>query len=322
MIPASGALWHRYAWLAYLAVFVGVLGHATTEFVAVLSGVAGPPLSVWRFLLGGLGLVVVALAIPSSRDLLTPLREAFWPILGLSLFWFALGYLAFHWSLDFATVPQVATTVTAAPIFVALMNQWTNRQPISTAKWVTGICALLGVALLVTDGALQELRGSGRNLLGIGLAIACAILVGGYSLFARPVIVRFGALRITTLTTVIGAVGLWLLVGLVWGAWVDPGTLLERDAGQVVALLTLAFWNTTIAQWLWLGGLAAVPDVTRGIYLFFLKPVIAASLALFILGQPVTWLQWLAIFVICGAVALEASWTRLFGRRAPAVNAG
>jgi drug/metabolite transporter (DMT)-like permease len=136
------------------------------------------------------------------------------------------------------------------------------------------------------------------------------------------VIVRFGALRITTLTTVIGAVGLWLVVGLAWGAWVDPRTLLARDAGQVVALLTIAFWNTTLTQWLWLGGLAAVPDVTRGIYLFFLKPVIAAGLALFILGQPVTGLQWLAILVICGAVVLEASWTRLFGRTSMPVRAG
>ena len=51
-------------------------------------------------------------------------------------------------------------------------------------------------------------------------------------------------------------------------------------------------------------------------YLFFLKPVIAAVLALFILGQPVTVLQWLAILVICGAVLLEAVWDRLFDRTA------
>jgi hypothetical protein len=41
-----------------------------------------------------------------------------------------------------------------------------------------------------------------------------------------------------------------------------------------------------------------------------------ACLALLILGQPGTWLQWLAIAVICGAVALEASWHRLFSRPA------
>ena len=45
-------IWHRSATVAYLAVFVGVCGHASSEFVSVLSGVGGPELSVWRFLLG------------------------------------------------------------------------------------------------------------------------------------------------------------------------------------------------------------------------------------------------------------------------------
>ena len=49
------ALWHRYGWIAYLAVFVGVLGHASAEFFAVLSGIGGPELSGWRFALGGAG---------------------------------------------------------------------------------------------------------------------------------------------------------------------------------------------------------------------------------------------------------------------------
>ena len=42
-------LWHKYASIAYLAVFLGVCGHASSEFVSVLSGVKGPELSVWRF---------------------------------------------------------------------------------------------------------------------------------------------------------------------------------------------------------------------------------------------------------------------------------
>ena len=46
-------LWHKYPSVAYLAVFLGVTGHASSEFVSVLSGVAGPELSVWRFLIGG-----------------------------------------------------------------------------------------------------------------------------------------------------------------------------------------------------------------------------------------------------------------------------
>ena len=62
------------AW-AYPAVFVGVCGHASSEFFAVLSGVAGPEASVWRYLLGGLGLVIWTQFYRESRDLITPLQR-------------------------------------------------------------------------------------------------------------------------------------------------------------------------------------------------------------------------------------------------------
>ncbi len=106
----------------------------------------------------------------------------------------------------------------------------------------------------------------------------------------------------------IGAVGLWLMVGAGWGLWVNPGRLFEFEGGALAALLVLALYNTTLTQFLWVGGLAAVPDVTRGSYLFFLKPVIAAFLALVFLGQDLSLYQALAITLICGAVAFEAIW--------------
>jgi drug/metabolite transporter (DMT)-like permease len=106
----------------------------------------------------------------------------------------------------------------------------------------------------------------------------------------------------------IGAVGLWIVVGLFWKIWVNPATLFSRAPGQIASLLTLAFWNTTITQFLWIGGLAAVPDITRGSYLFFLKPVIAACLAVVFLSQSLTSWQVLAIILILASVAVEALW--------------
>ncbi|MCP4328549.1 MAG: EamA family transporter [Alphaproteobacteria bacterium] len=312
------SLWHRHAAVAYGAVFVGVCGHASTEFVQKLTHVAGPELSVWRFLLGGAGLVVVALALPSARDLLAPLREHGLRIAGLSLLGITAGYLVFHWSLDFATVPAVATIVTTIPIFVALVNSWVNRQPITAPKIISGAAAIVGIALLMTDGYLAKLAGSSGNLVGIFLAMTCAALVAAYTVLVRPLIREFGALRLTALTMMIGALGLWLIVGAVFGTWVDPTTLFDRPAGDAVALITIAVWNTTITQFLWIGGLAAVPDITRGSYLFFMKPVIASFLAVVFLGTLLTIAQILAICVICGSVALEWVWTNRRGGKATA----
>ena len=110
-------LWHRYAFLAYAAVFVAVVGHASSEFVSVLCEVGGPELSVWRFVLGSAGLVAISLLMPSSRNLLEPLRQEGLKLILLSFWGVSFCFLMFHWSLDYATVPQVATTVTMIPIF-------------------------------------------------------------------------------------------------------------------------------------------------------------------------------------------------------------
>lgn len=299
-------LWHRYSTVAYLAVMLGVVGHASSEFVAVLTQVKGPELSVWRFLLGGLGLLGLSLLFPSSRNLLEPFKTEGLRLVYLSFLGVTIGYLLFHWSLDYATVPQVATMVTTIPIFVGLANLLLNKQIFSRLKYMTGICAMLGVALLITDGYLAQLSGTGKNLIGVLMALGCAAAVAAYSVAIRPVIVRFGALRITAITMSLGAVGLWLVVGLVWQIWVSPFSLFDRPGGQLAALLTLAIWNTTITQFFWIGGLAAVPDITRGSYLFFFKPVIATLLAVIFLNQSITGWQILAIGVICLSVLFEA----------------
>ena len=296
---------------AYLCVFIGVTGHASSEFFAVLSGIKGAEVSVWRYLVGSAGLLLVALARPQTRDLITPLREQGLRIVLLSLFGMGMGQLFFHWSLDFATVTQVATMVTTMPILVVILDHLIHKGPISTPKMISGLGAFGGVVLLLTDGYLGDLGGAGATLPGLILALGCAVVGALYMVLVRPVIREYGAIRIITLTFTIGAVGLWLVVGAAWGIWVDPTTLFERPPQAYLSVLTLGIWNTTIAMVLWLGGLAAVPDMGRANYLFFFKPVIAAGLAFFILRQEITAIQILAIAAITLCVSVEVFYGRI-----------
>jgi drug/metabolite transporter (DMT)-like permease len=299
---------------AYLAVFIGVCGHASSEFFAKLTGVAGPEVSVWRYMIGAAGLVLWSLSRADTRDLITPLREDWRSLVPLSLLGISLAYLLFHWALDFASVIQVATLVTTIPIFVGIANLVINRTPISAVKMATGLLAVLGVAMLMTDGYLDVLA-QGNSFWGVLMAALCAALVASYSVLAKPLMVRHGGMRITTLAITIGAVGLWIAVGLFWGRWVNPLSLAGMPAIAVWSLIVLGLWNTTITQLLWLGGLAAAPDMTRAAYLFFLKPVIAALLAVVILGDSPTWLQVLAIVVVSGSVLVEMAWPRIWRSR-------
>ncbi|RZW03218.1 MAG: EamA family transporter, partial [Rhodobacteraceae bacterium] len=258
--------------------------------------------------LGAAGLLVWSLMRSDTRDLVTPLKEDWRILIPLSLVGVSLAYLFFHWSLDFASVIQVATLVTTIPIFVGLINLVVNRTPISTVKIVTGVLAVAGVAALLTDGYLDVLTADGNSLWGVLMAVLCAALVAGYSVIAKPLMVRHGSMRITTLAITIGAIGLWVGVGAFWGVWVNPLSLGEKPTVAIWSLIVLGFWNTTVTQLLWLGGLAAANDMTRASYLFFLKPVIAAGLAIVFLGDSPTWLQLAAIAVVSGSVFVEVFW--------------
>jgi drug/metabolite transporter (DMT)-like permease len=300
-------------WVAYLAALLGVMGHASSEFFVKLSGLQGAEVSVWRFMLGGASLLVVALATKGARDLITPLRESLVPILSLSLLGMALAQFLFHLALDYASVVQVATLVTVMPIFVVFVARIVEGIPITPPKIVSGIGAFLGCVLLLTDGLLDQIASDGNSLAGIGLSLGCAAIGATYLVLVKPYVGRYGAIRMTTYTFVLGFFALWLVVGSAWGIWVDPMTLLDREPVQYGAIIALGVWNTCIGFILWLWGLSNVPDVSRGNYLFFLKPVIAALLAVFILDDEVTLTQMAAMFVIIGFVAAEIFYDSLRG---------
>ncbi len=307
---------------AYTAAFLGVFAHATSEFFAVLSGIAGPEVSVWRYLIGSLALLLVALARKETRDLLQPLREEPIRVVLLSTTGMALGQLLFHWSLDFASVVQVATLVTTMPILVVVADAVINGNRVTAPKIISGIGAFGGVIFLLTDGYIAQLQMGGESLKGVILAVGCAAIGAVYLVLVRPLIGRYGAIRMTTLTFLLGAIALWTTVGIAWGIWVDPATLFDREPQAYLSILTLGIWNTCLGFILWLWGLATVPDVGRANYLFFLKPVIAALLAVIILGNVITGIQLLAIAVVLGCVGAEIFYDRirtfLAGLRGPA----
>ncbi len=298
---------------AYLATFLGVFGHATSEFFSVLSGLRGPEVSVWRYTVGAASLLIVCLSGRNSRNLLQPIREQPFRLLALSVFGLGFAQLVFHWSLDYASIIQVATIVTTMPILVVIVDRIINKSRITAPKIVSGTGAFIGVVLLLTDGYLEQLEMGGGAIYGVLLALICAIVGSVYLVLIRPVINQYGAIRITTLSFVFGAVALWITVGFAWDIWVNPTTLFERPSQAYLSILTLGIWNTCIGFILWLWGLSAAPDIGRANYLFFLKPVIAATLAFFILNMNISAFQLLAILMICGCVLVEVFYDQISG---------
>jgi len=295
--------------IAYMAAFFGMCGHASSEFFVKLSGVSGPEVTVWRFGIGGLALLILSLINPKSRNLILPLKTDFIPILALSVFGMSFGQLLFHWALDYASVVQVATMITIMPIAVVFIAKFIEGLKITPPKIISGIGAFIGCILLLTDGYLEKLSGSGESLFGIYLTIASALIGATYLVLVKPYVQKFGPIRVTTYTFFFGFVALYPIIGLIWNVWVNPFDLFEREEIEYISIITLGIWNTCIAFILWLWGLSRVPDIARGNYLFFLKPVVALCLAYFILEDKITTNQLLAIIAITAFVLMEVFYT-------------
>ncbi|MEM8698516.1 MAG: DMT family transporter, partial [Pseudomonadota bacterium] len=202
------------------------------------------------------------------------------------------------------------TMVTAMPILLVVVDRVLNDVPMTKPKLVSGLGAFLGVALLLTNSVEAGFSFGGRDLIGTLMALGCALLGAIYLVLAKPLVQAYGPVRMTTFSFVIGFFYLYLVVGIGWGIWVDPLSLPAKEPMQIVGILTIGIWNTCIGFAVWLAGLAAAPDSQRANYLFFLKPVIAAFLAVAILDETLSLLQILAIAAICACVALEYLWTQ------------
>jgi len=295
--------WRIY--FAYTAAFLGVCGHASSEFFIRLSGISGVEVSVWRFGIGSLALVIVSLINKDSRDLITPLKNDTTPILKLSILGMAFSQFLFHWALDFASVVQVATMITIMPIGVVFVSRIIEGVKITIPKMISGIGAFFSCIFLLTDGYLDQLTSGGNSLIGIILSITCALIGAFYIVLVKPYIQKYGSIRMTTYTFLFGFLVLYPIIGIIWGNWINPLSLFERSTLEVASIITLGVWNTCIAFILWLWGLANVPDVSRGNYLFFLKPIITLGLAYFILNDQISINQLIAISFITIFVLAE-----------------
>ena len=83
---AEPELKSRLAFWAYLAAFLGVFGHSTSEFFSVYSGLKGPEISVWLFSIRSAALLVVALIQIESLNLLHAVFEKPFLVIPLAVF--------------------------------------------------------------------------------------------------------------------------------------------------------------------------------------------------------------------------------------------
>jgi DME family drug/metabolite transporter len=213
------------------------------------------------------------------------------------------GYQVCFFSAVRLTGVAIGTMVAigSAPVFTGLISQLTGTARL-TGRWFLATSgAIAGCAVLLLGG-----RGAGVSLGGAGLALLAGLCYAAYAVAAARLI-GGGATERPVMAIMFGA-GAVLLLPVFWFA--AAGWLLSwRGILVVVELGALA---TAAAYLLYGYGLRSVA-VPSAVTLGLAEPVVAAVLAIGVLGERLTGTATAGVLLVAAALALLA----VPGRRRP-----
>ncbi len=235
-----------------------------------------------RFPLAALLLGVVA----SRRRRALPRRADVPRLVGLGLLGNVVYQLFFINGIDRTLAGNASVLLAITPVLTALLSSLLGHERLPLRVWVGVFATVAGIALVVGSG--RTIRMGGETLFGDTLMIGAAAAWSLYTVGARDLIRRYGALSVTAWTLWVGTPGLVLLgipdllrtdlAGLPPGAW--AAVAYAGALGIGVAYLLWYFGvrhlgNTRTATavnlvpvvalavaWLWLGEVPTVRQVT------------------------------------------------------------
>jgi drug/metabolite transporter (DMT)-like permease len=280
--------------LAFVAIRV-LVEHASAVTITLL-----------RFLLAGAALAgVMALTrqrYPRIR------RQDRWRVLVIALVSVITYHLALNFGEHHVSAGVASLIVAAAPVMTAVLSARVLHERIPPAKTLGIVAALAGVAVLVVGGADGDLR-----IENVGGALVTAIAPLSFAastVTAKPIVPRYGALPLTTLSLLLGTA---ILFPFALPATV--GDLSRLDGADWGRLAFLGFGCTAYAYWVWNRALLSFEASSVAPWTY-LVPVFALGWAAILLGERVTALSALGgVMILGGVIFTERVAPRLAARR-------
>lgn len=249
-----------------------------------------PPMAFMaiRFVLAGSLLLTVAWI--AERSLFVHRRD--WGLMvAAAMVGTGLYQPLFLTGLSMTTASNTSLILAASPAFVALLNRVLGRELLSMRGWIGIALAFVGIVLIVEGGGGLEFGSD--VFIGDLLILMGTFLWACYAVLAAPLMRTYSPLRVTALTTSIGALPLILL-----GA--PAVAALQSDQVQAsgwAGLIFSAVFAIVIAYIIWNNGVKKIGGARTALY-NNLVPVIGTITAAVFLGEEITPLKVIGAAVI------------------------
>ena len=222
----------------------------------------------------GLLLVVRRTRLEFTRDDTQPL------VIGAAVF--TLHFLIQIGGLVTTTATNTGWIIAITPLVMAVLSFLFLRERLGSSALLGIPIAMLGVLVLVSQGALGQL--GAVQTTGDWLIVASTVTWSIYTVVTRGLTRRRNPLAVTFAILLCAAAFTAPLV-VTTGDLSQAGSLTLR---AWMALLYLAVAGTALAQAFWQVGVAKIGASRAGLYLY-LEPLATLALAVPMLGEPFGW---------------------------------
>jgi len=190
------------------------------------------------------------------------------------------------------TTPQNASLLYGTtPIFVFLLSSLLIGERRTLRKGLGVAMAFIGLLIVVFEEGVDVRSEHTQGNLILLLAVLAWSL---YTLWGRPLILKYGAYPVTAMSLMLGAL-MFLPIGL-WQSIEFPFESLTAE--HWVELFYLGIGTSIFGYFLWYYALGRI-DATKVAIFANAQPVLTALMAVTFLGQPIT-----LNFVVGGVIAL------------------
>jgi len=238
--------------------------------------------------------IVVMLLVPLVLRPAPPLDLRAWTRLSAAALLGVVGYnVAITYGLRETSASTAGFLIAAEPVLILIFARLSRRETVARRCWAGAMVSTVGVTLVA---ALHptDLPGSSNGLAGPLLVLLAASCFSVYVVLLRPLALSHGALRVTTVTTLMGS----LVIVTVTLPTADLATVAGIAPGALLAIIGLALGSTVLAMVLYNHSSAVLGSGRAGVGLNLI-PLVTALGSLVILDQTIP-----AVTLAAGAIIL------------------
>lgn len=281
-----------------IAIFIGVIFLSTTAVLVKLAGdVPAAIIANYRLLLAML--ILLPIVFFKYRHEFSFLDKKDWSLSLLSGVFLAVFYVLWFESLNYTSIASSVVLIALQPIFTFIGMSFFIKDRFSQAAVISIFITLLGGAII----GWTDFQIGASNLFGVILALLSVVAITIYFLTGKTLRRKLSFITYTFIVYSIGSITL-----IAYNLTLQQ-SFFSYSIQQWWIFILLALLPTFFGQALFNWAMKWVSSATVSVGILF-APVSASVLAYFLIGEKISWSQWLGGSIVIFGLFLFIMGTR------------